>query len=59
MPGPKWQLGFLYAEYREELYSYECVELIRKLLLWYVEAPHTLHVPKASRTQAPLTAPCS
>ena len=30
---PRWQLGFLYRDYVERYYYFECVELVRKFLL--------------------------
>ena len=38
LPGPRYKLSFLYAEYSQGLWWYEIVELIRKLLLWYERA---------------------
>ena len=32
-PGPRWCLGFLYRDYEEKYYYFECVELVRKFLL--------------------------
>ena len=32
-PGPTWMLGFLYRDYQQDLYYFECVELVRKFLL--------------------------
>lgn len=32
-PAPRWQLGFLYRDYTDRYYFFECVELVRKFLL--------------------------
>ena len=30
-PGPRWCLGFLYRDYEERFYFFECVQLVRKV----------------------------
>lgn len=35
LPGPQWQLGLLYTDFKPEYWWFECIQLVRKLMLWY------------------------